>query len=233
MCAHAAGRLPARCHRGLGENRRRAVGMSPFDVCVWGNERRLGQRRRLRGVSWQFDRDGQNADRRRRQRFRLFRLCPQGRGRRRAAHRARLARARVVRTRARGLGRAAASIAPGALARLHASQRRKRRQHAHPQRQHPQDPSAQRTAGHSKAYDTLNKIPLARNAGKGGTRAHCRAPLLTSSLGGAARPDPPARRQHARRLRNTLHLYAVIAQRTRSTVAIGVAVPCPVVVIVA
>jgi hypothetical protein len=100
----------------------------------------------------------------------------------------------MVGTRARGLGRAAASIAPGALARLHASQRRKRRQHAHPQRQHPQDPSAQRTAGHSKAYDTLNKIPLARNAGKGDARAHCRAPLLTSSRGGAARPDPPARR---------------------------------------
>lgn len=154
MCAHAAGRLPARCHRGLGENRRRAVGMSPLDACVWGNERRLGQRRRLRGEARQRERDGQDVDRRGRGRFWLLRLRPQGRRLRRAAHGARRARAWVVGTRERGLGCAAAPIVPDAPARLHTAQRCQRRRHAHPQRQHPQNPSAQRTAGHSKTHDT-------------------------------------------------------------------------------
>lgn len=154
MCAHAAGRLPAQCHRGLGENRRRAAGMSPLDACVWGNERRLGQRRRQRGELWQFQRGGRYADERGRGRFRLLRLRPQGRRLRRAAHGARRARAWVVGTRERGLGCAAAPIVPDAPARLYTAQRCQRRRHAHPQRQHPQNPSAQRTAGHSKTHDT-------------------------------------------------------------------------------
>jgi len=122
--------------------------MSPLDACVWGNERRFRQRRRLRGELWQFQRGGRYADERGRGRFWLLRFRPHGRRRRRAAHGARRARAWVVGTRERGLGGAAAPIVPDAPARLHTAQRSERRQHAHPQRQHPQNPSAQRTARH-------------------------------------------------------------------------------------
>jgi hypothetical protein len=130
------------------------VGMSPLDACVWGNERRLGQRRWQRGELWQFQREGRYADERGRGRFWLLRLRPHGRRLRRAAHGARRARAWVVGTRERGLGCAAAPIVPDAPARLHTAQRSERRQHAHPQRQHPQNPSAQRTVEHSEMHDT-------------------------------------------------------------------------------
>jgi hypothetical protein len=56
-------------------------------------------------------------------------------------------------------------------------------------------------------------------------------------LRAAAQPDqtrqPDAQRQHARRLRNALHLHEVVAQRASGTIAIGVAVPCPVIVVFA
>jgi hypothetical protein len=128
--------------------------MFPLDACVWGNERRLGQRRWQRGELGQFQREGRYADERGRGRFWLLRLRPHGRRLGRAAHGARRARAGVVGTRERGRGCAAARILPVAPARLHTAQRSERRQHAHPQRQHPQNPSAQRTVGHSEMHDT-------------------------------------------------------------------------------